>query len=94
LWSKGEADKEWQSEYVEGNGFEMYHVALRPEFKDVAFVEASEIIYDTTGMLLIALEIQHPDEEQPRIILNPGSMAIPDIGMCFGWMDGWMDVFM
>jgi hypothetical protein len=43
----------------------------------ITFLQASVIIFETTGSLLFALEI-NPTDLKPRVILNPADMVIPD----------------
>ena len=67
----------WQSEYDEGCSYEIYRVALSPQFQGISFREAAHAVYEEAGVVLFALELTPPGEPHARVALNPSDLLIP-----------------
>lgn len=68
---------EWEKEYADGRGHEIYRTPLNDYLKDMSFTQISSIIYKAFNAIVFALEIQV--EEQTIIRLNPGNFYIDKI---------------
>ena len=74
----GDEEEMWVKEYCEGCGYEIYRVPLSKSFKGLTFLQAAKIVYEASGSLLFALEL-NPKMAESRVVLNPGNFIIPDV---------------
>lgn len=78
--TKMRRSSDWMHDYKRGSGYEIYRVMLGNAFTGVPFADASEILYRRLGIVLFAIDLRAPLTQRQRVILNPGSFCIPDVG--------------
>jgi len=69
--------QQWQNEYVQGTGCEMYTETLSPTFTGMTFAQASELCFVKLKLLLLALEVRPDDGGDAKISINPRGAKIP-----------------
>merc|ERR1719341_2580920 len=63
----------WQSDYLQGTGFEMYTETLSPTFMGMTFAQTAEICFVKLKLLLLAVELRGDDR---TIAINPRTTKI------------------
>merc|ERR1719189_1554192 len=63
----------WQSDYLQGTGFEMYTETLSPTFMGMTFAQTAEICFVKLKLLLLAIELRGDDR---TIAINPRTTKI------------------
>ena len=70
-------EMKWMQEYIGGASKEIYRIPLSVNFEGLTFLQACKVVYQETGCIMFALEVNHPKME-PRVILNPVNLPLPD----------------
>ncbi|XP_047501589.1 calcium-activated potassium channel slowpoke-like isoform X4 [Penaeus chinensis] len=66
----------WQVDYQNGSGMEMYTEALSPSFVDLMFSETALLCFSKLKLLLLAIEVKNEDGTDSKIAINPKATKI------------------
>ena len=68
---------QWQNDYLQGTGCEMYTETLSPTFTGMTFSQASELCFVKLKLLLLAIEVKTDDGNDNKISINPRGTKLP-----------------
>jgi len=68
---------QWQNDYLQGTGCEMYTETLSPTFTGMTFSQASELCFVKLKLLLLAIEVKSDDGNDNKISINPRGTKLP-----------------
>jgi len=68
---------QWQNDYLQGTGCEMYTETLSPTFTGMTFSQASELCFVKLKLLLLAIEVKTDDGSDSKISINPRGTKLP-----------------
>merc|ERR1719431_1078926 len=68
---------QWQNDYIQGTGCEMYTETLSPTFTGMSFSQAAELCFVKLKLLLLALEVKPYAGGDTKISINPRGSKIP-----------------
>merc|ERR1712226_501785 len=68
---------QWQNDYLQGTGCEMYTETLSPTFTGMTFSQASELCFVKLKLLLLAIEVKSDDGNDSKISINPRGTKLP-----------------
>merc|ERR1719357_2138487 len=68
---------QWQNDYLQGTGCEMYTETLSPTFTGMTFSQASELCFVKLKLLLLAIEVKSDDGTDNKISINPRGTKLP-----------------
>merc|ERR1719362_1078375 len=68
---------QWQNDYRQGAGCEMYTETLSPTFTGMTFSQASELCFVKLKLLLLAIEVKSDDGNDNKISINPRGTKLP-----------------
>ena len=68
---------QWQNDYLQGTGCEMYTETLSPTFTGMTFSQASELCFVKLKLLLLAIEVKTEDGNDNKISINPRGTKLP-----------------
>ena len=74
-----QAGLDWEQEYMDGCGYEVYSKDIPASFSGCAFNEVAQVVFEVLGACMFAIEIRASASSKPRIVLNPGSFVFPDV---------------
>eukprot|EP00095_Tigriopus_kingsejongensis_P012697 maker-scaffold22_size673200-snap-gene-5.41 protein:Tk12697 transcript:maker-scaffold22_size673200-snap-gene-5.41-mRNA-1 annotation:"large conductance calcium-activated potassium channel splice variant l37" len=68
---------QWQNDYLQGTGCEMYTETLSPTFTGMTFSQACELCFVKLKLLLLAIEVKVEDSTDNKISINPRGTKLP-----------------
>merc|ERR1719266_1502133 len=68
---------QWQNDYLQGTGCEMYTETLSPTFTGMTFSQASELCFVKLKLLLLAIEVKAEEGNDNKISINPRGTKLP-----------------
>merc|ERR1712226_1520716 len=68
---------QWQNDYLQGTGCEMYTETLSPTFTGMTFSQASELCFVKLKLLLLAIEVKSDEGNDSKISINPRGTKLP-----------------
>jgi len=68
---------QWQNDYLQGTGCEMYTETLSPTFTGMTFSQASELCFVKLKLLLLAIEVKNEEGNDNKISINPRGTKLP-----------------
>ena len=68
---------QWQNDYLQGTGCEMYTETLSPTFTGMTFSQASELCFVKLKLLLLAIEVKTDGDNDSKISINPRGTKLP-----------------
>ncbi|CAK9007506.1 Calcium-activated potassium channel subunit alpha-1 (BK channel) (BKCA alpha) (Calcium-activated potassium channel [Durusdinium trenchii] len=68
----------WEQEYMNGASYEIYKTPLGTAFAGLTFLQVAQVLYETVGILPIALSLSHSSRSLESVFLNPAHFIVPE----------------